>query len=133
MCVTPHHSGECLCKTPYTGLRCGTKQDFCDSNPCQNNATCTSLHSHYMCHCPSGFMSLNCEIEVNECNSNPCRFVCSTLSSTTRRKCCFYKAFPILDTCFRMVHETFRVCCFLKLLKTFANDRGAKLSETHFF
>ena len=48
-----------------------TCQTSCDSNPCQNSATCIG-GSDYSCECLTGYDGQNCENEINECSSDPC-------------------------------------------------------------
>ena len=35
--------------------------DECDSNPCQNNATCNDGANGYTCTCPAGYTGPDCE------------------------------------------------------------------------
>lgn len=34
--------------------------DDCESQPCQNNGTCTNMINDYLCHCTVGFNGRNC-------------------------------------------------------------------------
>lgn len=47
------------------------EEDFneCDSNPCQNNGTCTDITNGYTCTCPAGYSGVHCEIDVAVCNA----------------------------------------------------------------
>ncbi|XP_072041135.1 uncharacterized protein [Amphiura filiformis] len=45
----------------------------CDSEPCQNGATCyQGVMDRYFCDCVSGYIGTNCELNINECDSTPC-------------------------------------------------------------
>ncbi|XP_030846782.1 fibropellin-1-like [Strongylocentrotus purpuratus] len=46
--------------------------DECNSQPCQNNATCLDRLESYSCLCVPGFTGENCEENIDECGSNPC-------------------------------------------------------------
>lgn len=46
----------CVCAPGFTGLRCEANIDDCESNKCQNNATCVDLVQAYHCKCQPGFM-----------------------------------------------------------------------------
>ena len=43
----------------YTGYDCETEIDECDSDPCQNDATCVNKIGEYECECPDGMFILN--------------------------------------------------------------------------
>ncbi|XP_020610476.1 sushi, von Willebrand factor type A, EGF and pentraxin domain-containing protein 1-like isoform X1 [Orbicella faveolata] len=44
----------------------------CDSNPCQDNSTCTDLIADFRCTCVPGFTGKQCEVDIDECASFPC-------------------------------------------------------------
>ncbi|XP_041479272.1 sushi, von Willebrand factor type A, EGF and pentraxin domain-containing protein 1-like [Lytechinus variegatus] len=44
----------------------------CNSQPCQNNATCMDKLESYSCLCAPGFSGDNCEVNIDECGSYPC-------------------------------------------------------------
>lgn len=46
--------------------------DFCQSNPCKNNASCINLSKNYKCICPVFFNGINCEYEEDDCYNSPC-------------------------------------------------------------
>lgn len=46
----------CQCMPGYTGLRCETNIDDCETNKCKNNATCVDLIEGYQCKCQGGYM-----------------------------------------------------------------------------
>ena len=54
------------------GDRCRINIDECESDPCQNNATCDDGVNGYTCACPPGLSGPLCEINVDECESTPC-------------------------------------------------------------
>ena len=35
--------------------------DECESDPCQNDGTCTDVSKHYTCTCVDGYVGVNCE------------------------------------------------------------------------
>ena len=37
----------------------------CDSNPCQNGATCANEVNKYTCSCAAGYTDINCDTCVN--------------------------------------------------------------------
>ena len=39
----------------------------CESNPCENGATCIEKVGSYSCDCVAGFIGVNCEIGKSEC------------------------------------------------------------------
>ncbi|RNA01422.1 neurogenic locus notch -like protein [Brachionus plicatilis] len=49
-------------------------ENFCQSNPCKNNASCINLPNSYQCVCAIFFNGINCELEEDDCSeiSNPC-------------------------------------------------------------
>ena len=57
----------------FSGRRCKTDIDECESQPCQYNGTCVDGINNYTCSCIPGITGRNCEIDINECESNPCQ------------------------------------------------------------
>ena len=53
----------------FPGSNCSVDIDECESDPCQNNATCTDLPSGYLCQCPQGWYGTHCNSDVNLCLS----------------------------------------------------------------
>ena len=54
-------------------MRDGACIDECNSNPCENGATCSEGTIHgYSCDCADGYNGENCQNDINECSSNPC-------------------------------------------------------------
>ncbi|XP_048584127.1 neurogenic locus Notch protein isoform X2 [Nematostella vectensis] len=67
----------CYCPPGYSGNRCRFQIDYCQPNPCRNNATCqeyTGIGCYgYYCECPRDFTGKLCESAVyNPCSSDPC-------------------------------------------------------------
>ena len=63
----------CTCPSGYhDGTGCSNMINFCQSNPCQNNATCLMRLNGYDCSCVPGFTALHCETNINDCASEPC-------------------------------------------------------------
>lgn len=56
-----------------TGINCEMEIDECESNPCENGATCHDLVGLYTCDCVQGFDGSECEVNINECESHPCQ------------------------------------------------------------
>ncbi len=49
------------CNPGFTGVRCETEIDECQSDPCQNNGTCTDGLNGYNCTCVPEFFGQHCE------------------------------------------------------------------------
>ena len=61
---------QCVCKPQFSGLRCDNVKDACHSDPCLNNALCSSKpYDSAKCHCTTGFSGKHCEI-YNPCLNN---------------------------------------------------------------
>ncbi|CAF1254201.1 unnamed protein product [Adineta steineri] len=59
---------DCICPPAHFGPRCYLKNDGCESNPCSNNGTCSSIHyqsaeSSYVCSCTDRFYGEHCNEE----------------------------------------------------------------------
>jgi hypothetical protein len=54
-------SATCYCDLGYEGDRCETNIDECQSNPCQNNATCVDGVNSFHCRCLPGTKGKYCE------------------------------------------------------------------------
>uniref|UniRef100_A0A673H5Q3 Protein crumbs homolog 2-like n=1 Tax=Sinocyclocheilus rhinocerous TaxID=307959 RepID=A0A673H5Q3_9TELE len=64
-----------LCSIPLLtgqGVNCEMEIDECESNPCQNGATCHDVVGLYTCDCVQGFEGDNCELDIDECADTPC-------------------------------------------------------------
>ena len=51
----------CNCSVGYTGLNCSEEINECQSDPCQNNATCRDLIADYQCLCRPGYTGKDCD------------------------------------------------------------------------
>ncbi|KAM4615128.1 protein crumbs homolog 2a [Polymixia lowei] len=49
-----------------------TSAPVCDSDPCQNGATCEDLFNKFGCVCDSGWEGEQCQIDTDDCTSGPC-------------------------------------------------------------
>ncbi|XP_078343207.1 uncharacterized protein LOC144628957 isoform X2 [Oculina patagonica] len=46
--------------------------DECDSNPCNNNSTCTDLIGDFLCSCQPGYTGKQCDTNIDDCQGQPC-------------------------------------------------------------
>ena len=65
---------KCVCPSYATGKFCEKILDICYSNPCLNNATCSSkpFDTEPTCQCLSGYRGKLCENKLTPCKMNPC-------------------------------------------------------------
>ncbi|XP_061836569.1 protein crumbs homolog 2a [Nerophis lumbriciformis] len=63
----------CHCSSGFAGENCTVNIDECDSEPCQNGATCHDQDNSFACTCPVGFSGFLCEVNIDECESQPCQ------------------------------------------------------------
>ena len=45
----------CSCTAGFTGTKCETEVDDCESNPCENSGTCEDDLNSYSCTCGNGY------------------------------------------------------------------------------
>ena len=65
----------CLCKSGYKGDACDITIDPCETNPCENGATCNAQQQgRYTCTCPPGWEGPLCAQNINDCAEEPCLF-----------------------------------------------------------
>ena len=73
------------------GGNCDVDVNECDSNPCQNGATCddsltapSEIAAHaYRCTCVAGWQGFNCADDIDECLSHPCANGAPCVESST--------------------------------------------------
>ncbi|KAK3607491.1 hypothetical protein CHS0354_010303 [Potamilus streckersoni] len=72
-CFNIPGSAFCFCPDGFNGEPC---QDIneCQSNPCQNGATCTDQVNNFTCMCVAGFTGHRCDININDCINVMCPY-----------------------------------------------------------
>lgn len=66
-CTDGVNSFRCSCLPGFTGARCATEVNECQSGPCKNGGTCTDYVNSYTCTCKLGFTGLFCETNIPDC------------------------------------------------------------------
>lgn len=75
-CRVPPDSSkyECLCAEGFTGNRCETNFNDCESHPCLNGGHCEDRIGGFTCDCSStGYSGTLCQNNIDECTRNPCQ------------------------------------------------------------
>ncbi|KAI0207231.1 hypothetical protein LSAT2_008119 [Lamellibrachia satsuma] len=63
---------KCVCPKEFSGRHCEWK-NLCESDPCQNDATChVQSSAHYECICRDGYDGNRCQTPIT-CAGNPCQ------------------------------------------------------------
>ncbi|XP_065192169.1 fibropellin-1-like [Sycon ciliatum] len=70
-CTNYYMGTGCTCAPGFTGTRCETNNDECQSSPCIQG-TCVDGVNSYSCKCKPGYASTRCNIDINECVTGPC-------------------------------------------------------------
>lgn len=52
------NSFKCSCAIGFSGSRCQTNIDDCESSPCRNGGTCHDAIAGYSCECSPGYMGM---------------------------------------------------------------------------
>ncbi|UJR30132.1 hypothetical protein I4U23_017673 [Adineta vaga] len=105
-CLINNDRTICQCPSIFTGTRCESLINSCDSNPCVNGGTCyttgmgrkkrlnggvcrSTETGGVVCACPVGFTGVRCETSILPCDSNPClnKGVCIYDPVTMQMKC----------------------------------------------
>jgi hypothetical protein len=47
-----------------TGKLCVEEINHCDSEPCENGATCSNHRDSFICHCAAGFAGETCQVII---------------------------------------------------------------------
>ena len=66
----------------FAGVNCEVNIDECESNTCQNNATCVDGINNFTCSCQPGFTGRFCETNINECEVKHFTYYCCELTLT---------------------------------------------------
>ena len=68
------NSFSCQCLPGFNGTYCELRKNLCNSNPCLNNATCSSGFGSYLCTCPPNYAGVNCQFLLQcDVNLNQCK------------------------------------------------------------
>lgn len=93
----------CVCEPGWAGLYCEQDIPECNSNPCQNGATCVELTPpNIKCTCPEGYTGVNCDILQSVCQTKrPCQngAICLDTTNSTDGYTCMCMAGYSGNTC----------------------------------
>ena len=56
----------CNCSLGWTGRHCDENVDECETNPCENNSTCSDLVPGYNCSCAAGWSGARCQVDIGQ-------------------------------------------------------------------
>ena len=70
----------------------------CDSNPCENGATCRDDTDGFMCQCAPGYYGSRCQHMLDHCSSSPCRNSATCINQVLTNWCFGYSLKPTIIT-----------------------------------
>jgi len=78
----------------------------CESNPCENKASCYSLPGDFYCACPEDFEGKTCENRKDHCKTTPCQGTARPVLLLTKME------HPKMETQCAIVHRNRHVILF---------------------
>ncbi|KAH9496285.1 hypothetical protein Btru_018007, partial [Bulinus truncatus] len=83
-------TGQCVCKTGWTGPDCSVDVDECLDLPCTNYSQCVNLNGSYECNCLNGLTKIAdsglCEVDVNStCTKRNCSDICVKVTENKKK------------------------------------------------
>uniref|UniRef100_A0A8C7K7T4 Versican core protein n=1 Tax=Oncorhynchus kisutch TaxID=8019 RepID=A0A8C7K7T4_ONCKI len=85
-CYQRGRASICVCPTGYTGQRCETDVDECQSNPCRNGATCMDGVNSFTCLCLPSYTGGLCEQDTEVCEYGWQKFQSQCYKHITHRR-----------------------------------------------
>ncbi|CAD5122787.1 DgyrCDS11193 [Dimorphilus gyrociliatus] len=66
-CSDNFYQYSCSCENGWEGQNCSKDKNECNSNICENGATCLNLPGNFQCTCSPGYTGKRCENDIDYC------------------------------------------------------------------